>query len=76
MLDTELWTTGLTTMVVGMGVVFSFLVILIFAIMIATRVIRVVDKLCPVAVEEVKTPKKISQDESEIALAIALAVQK
>ena len=32
MLNPEVWITGGTTMAVGMGIVFSFLVILVFAI--------------------------------------------
>ena len=72
MLDASLWTTGLTTMVVGMGIVFSFLVILVFAINIMVQCVKVVNKLCPIQVPEVKTAKKTSSDDSEIALAIAI----
>jgi len=75
MLDASLWTTGLTSMSVGMGIVFSFLVILIFAIMIMTKCIAYINKICPVVVPEVKTAKKVSAtDDSEVALAIAIAM--
>ena len=75
MLNVELWTTGLTTMIVGMGIVFSFLVILVFAINIMVKCVEVVNKLCPLPVEEVKTTKKITKsDDSEIAIAIAVAL--
>ena len=74
MSDTTLWITGLTTMLVGMGIVFSFLIILVFAINIMTKCINIINKLCPLPIEETKTKsiKKIS-DDSEIALAVAIA---
>ena len=75
MLDASIWTTGLTTMVVGMGIVFSFLVILIFAINIMVKCVEVVNKLCPLPVEEPKTNKKAAKtDDSEVAVAIAVAM--
>lgn len=71
----ELWTTGLTTMSVGMGIVFTFLVILIFAIVIAAKCISAIDKLFPPIVENAKPAKKTkAADDSEIAIAIAAAV--
>ena len=74
MLDASTWTTGLTTMVVGMGIVFSFLVILVFAINIMVKCVEIVNKLCPLPVEEPKTVKKTTSDDSEIAIAIAVAM--
>ncbi len=75
MLDAQIWTTGVTTMSVGMGIVFSFLVILIFAIMIMARCVALIDKLFPPVVEETKTAKKIkTSDDSEVAVAIAAAI--
>ena len=59
MLEGSIWATGLTTMVVGMGIVFSFLVILVFAINIMVKCVEVVNKLCPLPIEEPKTNKKI-----------------
>ena len=75
MLDASLWATGLTTMVVGMGIVFSFLVILVFAINIMVKCVEVVNKLCPLPVEAEKTTKKSAKtDDSEVAIAIAVAM--
>jgi len=76
MLEASTWATGLTTMVVGMGIVFSFLIILIFAINIMVKCVEVVNKLCPLPVEETKTTKKTSSDDSAIALAIAVAASQ
>ncbi len=73
MLNPELWTEGSITMLVGMGIVFSFLTILVFAMLIMAKCVSFINKLCPLAVEEVKTKAKNTSDDSEIALAIAIA---
>ena len=76
MLNPELWATGGTTMAVGMGIVFSFLVVMVFAMMILTRVVAWLNKVCPVAVAEVKQIKKaITDDNVNIAIAIATAMK-
>lgn len=72
MLNPELWIEGGITMLVGMGIVFSFLVILVFAITIMTKTVAWLNKVCPLPVVEVKTAKKQAQsDDTEIAVAIA-----
>ncbi len=76
MLDTQLWAQGSTTLLIGMGIVFTFLVILIFAIMISAKVVKLIDRLFPPLKEEIKPSKKSSTDESEVALAIAVAANK
>ncbi|MBQ8475692.1 OadG family protein [bacterium] len=73
MLDAQIWITGLTTMVVGMGIVFTFLVILVFAINIMVKCVAVINKLCPLPVEEPKIVKKAGTDDSTIAIAVAMA---
>ena len=75
MLNAELWIQGGTTMAVGMGIVFSFLVILVFAMLIMSNVVAWLNKVCPLPVAEVKTAKKAtSNDDSAIAVAIAAAM--
>ena len=74
MLNVELWSEGLTTMLVGMGIVFSFLVILVFAINIMVKCVEVVNKLCPLPVETPKITKKSNNDDTDIAIAIAVAM--
>ena len=68
---------GITIMLTGMGVVFSFLIVLIFAMLIMANVMKVLNKLFPEAVPEQKAPKQKRQgkDEEEIAIAIAVAVR-
>ena len=74
MLNPELWITGGTTMAVGMGIVFSFLVILVFAMLIMSNVVAWLNKVCPLPQTEVKQAKKAATDDSEIAVAIAVAM--
>lgn len=76
MLDMQLWAQGSTTLLIGMGIVFTFLVILIFAIMISAKVVTLIDRLFPPLKEETKSSKKSSTDESEVALAVAVAANK
>ena len=76
MLDMQLWAQGSTTLLIGMGIVFTFLVILIFAIMISAKVVTLIDRLFPPLKEEIKPSKKSSTDEWEVALAIAVAANK
>lgn len=76
MLNPELWIEGGTTMAVGMGIVFSFLVILVFAIMIMARVVAYINKVCPLPVEPTKAPKAKVSNDAEVALAIAVAMAK
>ena len=63
---------GLTLLVMGMGTVFSFLVILIFTMVITYKVLTVINKFFPEAVVETVPAKKTSAaDDVEIAIAIA-----
>ena len=68
---------GLVIMLTGMGVVFSFLIILIFSMIIMSFVIKILNKFFPEVVPEQKIskPKRQGKDEEEIAIAIALATR-
>ncbi len=62
---------GLTVALMGMGTVFSFLLILVFAMIITAYVLRQIEKIFPEkSVETVSTKTNTSSDE-EIAVAIA-----
>ena len=74
MLNPEILIQGLTIMCVGMSVVFSFLIILVFATMISANMVKLLNKLCPLAETSPKTTKSKSNDEAEIALAIVAAM--
>ncbi|MCR4880447.1 MAG: OadG family protein [bacterium] len=63
---------GLTLLIMGMGTVFSFLVILIFTMGITYKVLGVINKFFPeVAVEAAPVKKVSASDDAEIAVAIA-----
>ncbi len=70
-------TEGGIVMVVGMGIVFLFLTILVFAIMIMARIVAFINKICPPPVEE-KQVKKVTKkaDDTEIAIAVAIAASQ
>ena len=72
----ETLATGGTTMAVGMGIVFSFLVILVFSMLIMANVVAWLNKVCPLPEAVVKTAKKVTSDDSAIAIAIASVMSK
>ena len=72
----EALSTGTTAMAVGMGIVFSFLVVLVFAMLIMANAVAWINKICPLPVAEVKTTKKATaNDDSAIAIAIVAAMK-
>ena len=75
MLNLELLIQGGTTIAVGMGIVFSFLVVMVFSMLIMTNVVVWLNKVCPLPQVEPKTIKKTTNDDSEIAVAIAFAMR-
>ncbi len=64
---------GLTAMFVGIGTVFSFLVILMVAMFFMGKIILYLNKIFPEEVKSVKTAVKTVCDETDIAIAIAAA---
>lgn len=64
---------GFVTMIMGMGVVFSFLTVLVFAMQIMSKVIEYLNKVFPEVKPAVNTVKQKSTDDIQIALAIAAA---
>lgn len=67
---------GLVITVVGMGTVLIFLTILVFAMSIMSKVVTLIGKIMP---EEVKAPvvvRKETNNEDDIAVAIAVARMK
>lgn len=75
-MNLELLKAGILLMIIGMGVVYFFLAIMIYVVDISSKVIKFANKYFPEEVEEDKyTPKKKSTgSDAEIALAIACAV--
>lgn len=75
MLNPELWVQGGTTMAVGMGIVFSFLVVLVFSMLIMANVVGWLNKVCPLPEVATKAVKKVVSDNSAVAVAIAAAMK-
>jgi len=68
---------GVTIAVIGMATVFVFLTIMIVAMNLATKIISCINKYFPEPIQEDSKPHKNRQDDnSEIALAIAVAMRE
>ena len=76
-MDLTLLKQGIIIMIIGMGTVFFFLTIMIYAMRINEQVLKFVGKYFPEEIPEEKTTKKkVVNSDDEIALAIACAVHK
>lgn len=75
-MNLELLKEGFLVLLIGMGFVYIFISIMIWAMGIVAKIMKFIGKYFPEEVEEEKyTPKKKSDNnEAEIALAIACAV--
>ena len=76
-MNTALWTEGLAIMLIGVGVVFTFIVLTIFSMIIMSKVVMYLNKIFPEVVPQVAgAPKAKVSDDSQIAVAIAMAMTK
>ena len=74
-LSPDVWAQGATVMAIGMGIVFSFLCVLVIAMLIMSKAVAWLNTICPEVVAEVKQIKKsATNDDSTIALVIAAAM--
>lgn len=75
-MNTVLLEEGCYVMAIGMGTVFIFLVLMIFAMNIMSKLIQWINKYVPEEVVELKNNKKNKEkdNDAEIALAIAAAI--
>ena len=65
---------GVVIMLIGMGVVFLFLTIMVFVMDWTSKLILKLNEIFPEEIEEEKPSKKTKRiDDSEVALAIAIA---
>ncbi len=67
---------GCVLMATGMGTVFSFLVILWFAVSCMSKVVCYLNKLFPEQIKTVAAPVKAANNDVEIAIAIAAAKRR
>ncbi len=77
-MNIELLKTGCLIMVIGMGVVFMFLWIMVNMVNLTTKILGFISKFMPEEIEEDKysSKKKVAKKDNneEIAVAIACAV--
>jgi oxaloacetate decarboxylase gamma subunit len=68
---------GFFIMVIGMGTVYIFLTIMIYAMNITKKILDIVNKYFPEEVpQESKKRKEKKDNDAEVALAIAAAIHK
>jgi len=65
---------GLVLMLAGMGIVYAFLVVLIFVAKAASAVVVRFDGILPQEAPKKKVAPKASSDDADVALAIAVAL--
>lgn len=78
-MDLTLLKEGLIIMIIGMGTVFTFLVVMIYAMDISASVLKFVAKFFPEEIPEEKSAAKkkaASSSDEDVALAIACAIHK
>ena len=75
-MNAELWIEGLGIMSIGVGVVFSFIILTVFAMSIMSKVVMYLNKIFPEAGQQVAAVKKAVIDDSAIAVAIAAALAR
>lgn len=74
-MNIELFYTGCTIMVIGMAVVFFFLVLMIGVMNVCTKIIEKLNEIFPEVVEQKAQKKnKKTDDDTQIAIAIAIAI--
>jgi len=76
-MNMALFNDGMFITILGMGTVFFFLVILIWAMQITEQVLKFIGKYFPEEIPEVKTTKKkVDTKDDEVAVAIACALRQ
>ena len=73
-IDTKILNDGLGLMLTGMGTVFSFLVVLWFAVSLMGKAVGKLNELFPVVTAQ--PAKAIAQKTDDIEIAIAIAMAK
>ena len=73
-MDLALLEDGFIVMIIGMGTVFVFFFIMIFAMHLNGKVLQVLNKFFPEEIPVEKKPVQKSDNNEEIALAIACAM--
>ena len=77
-MDLTLLKDGIFVMIIGMGTVFIFLSIMIVAMNLNGKILKIINKYFPEEIPEEKKPNKktVKSEDEAVALAIACAVAK
>ncbi len=75
-MNTELFAKSVELMVIGMGMTFSFLILLVLMLNVLRLLVQVLNKIAPEKVEKPTTPAPAVQDDKKVKIAIALAAIK
>lgn len=74
-MSSELFAKSVELMAVGMGMTFSFLILLVLMLNVLKWGVSLLNKICPEKVEVAKAPV-LAQDNKKLKIAIALAAIK
>lgn len=76
-MNTELFAKSVELMVIGMGMTFSFLIMLVFMLNVLKWLVQLLNKISPEKAEKPNTPAPVAvQDDTKLKIAIALAAIK
>ena len=76
-MNSELFAKSVELMVIGMGMTFTFLILLVFMLKVLAWVVQILNKIFPEVQEAVKPAViAVAQDNKKIKIAIALAAIK
>lgn len=75
-MNTELFAKSVELMVIGMGMTFSFLILLVLMLNVLRLLVQVLNKIAPEKVEKPTMPAPAVQDDKKLKIAIALAAIK
>ena len=75
-MNSELFAKSVELMAVGMGMTFSFLILLVFMLNVLKWGVSLVNKIFPEKIEAAKAPALPVQNNTKLKIAIALAAIK
>lgn len=75
-MNSELFAKSVELMIVGMGMTFSFLILLVLMLNVLKWGVSLINKIFPEHVEDAKVPALAVQDDKKLKIAIALAAIK
>ncbi len=75
-MNSELFAKSFELMVIGMGMTFTFLILLVFMLNVLRWGVNLLNKICPEKLPEPAKVPSITQDDKKLKIAIAIAAIK